>query len=101
MRPVILRCPLCREKFKYNVADGFPDNCQVCGKRIGHDRDDDAIVMPAFLSQKSKNNDAVARQIMDGSEQRVEMAAAMAGTSKEEMAGLKITNLNDRNDAQF
>jgi hypothetical protein len=29
------------------------------------------------------------------------MAAVMAGTSVEDMAGLKITDLNDRKDAQF
>ena len=51
--------------------------------------------------QKSKNNDKVARDIMDGSVQRAEMAAAMAGTSVDEMSSLKITDLNDRNDTQF
>jgi hypothetical protein len=98
---VVLKCPACREKFKYDVSEGWPDFCPCCGKDINNRRADDDIVMPAFLSQKSKNNDRVARQIMDGSETRAEMAAAMAGTSKEEMSSLKVTNLNDRNDAQF
>lgn len=98
---VVLRCPACRDKFKYDVSKDWPDRCPLCKEDINNYRADDDIVCPAFLSQKSKNNDAVARQIMDGSETRVEMAAAMAGTSKEEMSGLKITNLNDRNDTQF
>ena len=38
---------------------------------------------------------------MDGSEVRAGLAAAMAGVPASEMAGLKITDLNDRNDAQF
>jgi hypothetical protein len=100
---VILKCPVCRGKFKYDVSVGWPDFCQIpeCGADINNRRADDEICMPAFLSQKSKNNDKVARDIMDGSVQRAEMAAAMAGTSPEEMSSLKITDLNDRNDTQF
>ncbi len=97
---VILKCPKCRGKFKY-AAGEFPDNCLLCGEDINNRRDDDDIVCPAFLSQKSKNNDKVARDIMDGSEQRAEMAAVMAGVPISEMSGLKITDLNDRNDTQF
>ena len=100
MKQVILRCPVCRDKFKYDVADGWPDFCSLCGADINNRRDDDDVVVPAFLSQKSKNNDKVARDIMDGSETRAEMAAQMAGTSVDEMSSLKITNLNDRNDAE-
>lgn len=98
---VLLRCPACREKFKYDVSQGWPDSCPICKTDINNRRRDDEICMPAFLSQKSKNNDKVARDIMDGSEHRAEMAAVMAGTSVSEMANLKITDLNDRNDAQF
>jgi len=98
---VVLRCPACREKFKYNVTKGWPDNCPLCKTNINNYRADDDIVCPAFLSQKSKNNDKVARDIMDGSEQRAGMAAAMAGVPASEMNGLKITDLNDRNDTQF
>jgi hypothetical protein len=98
---VLLRCPACREKFKYDVSEGWPDACPLCKTDINNRRRDDEICMPAFLSQKSKNNDKVARDIMDGSEQRAEMAAAMAGTSVSEMSNLKVTDLNDRNDTQF
>lgn len=98
---VILKCPLCRQKFKYDVSKGWPDNCEICGEDINNRRVDDDVVCPAFLSQKSKNNDKVARDIMDGSETRAGLAAAMAGVPVSEMSGLKITDLNDRNDAQF
>ena len=98
---VLLKCPACREKFKYDVTNGWPDECPICKTDINNRVPDNVVVVPAFLSQKSKNNDKVARDIMDGSEKRVELAAAMAGTSPDEMAGLKITNLNDRKDAQF
>ena len=57
--------------------------------------------MPAFLSRTTRNNDKVARDIMDGSEVRAGLAAAAAGVPASEMSGLKITDLNDRNDAQF
>lgn len=98
---VVLRCPACREKFKYDVAKGWPDNCPLCKTDINNYRADDDIVCPAFLSQKSKNNDAVVRQMMDGSEQRAEMAAALAGVPVSDMADLKITNINDRRDAEI
>lgn len=98
---VVLKCPACREKFKYDVSQGWPDECPICKTDINNRRPDDEIVCPAFLSQKTKNNDKVARDIMDGSEARVDMAAAMSGTSREDMAGLKITDLNDRNDTLY
>jgi hypothetical protein len=98
MRQVILKCPKCREKFKYDVADGWPDNCQICGEDINNRVPDNVVMVPAFLSQKSKNNDKVARDIMDGSETRAELAASMAGVPVSEMSSLKVTNLNDRND---
>jgi hypothetical protein len=98
---VILRCPACREKFKYDVTDGWPDECPLCKTDINNRRADDDVVIPAFLSQKSKNNDKVVRDMMDGSETRANMAAAMAGVPASEMAGLKITDLNDRRDAEI
>ncbi len=98
--PVVLRCPACREKFKYDVSEGWPDLCPLCKADINNRRADDDVVMPNIFSIKSKNNDAVARQIMDGSETRMNLAAAMAGGSPEDFSSLKITNLNDRNDAE-
>ena len=98
---VILKCPLCREKFKYDVSQGWPDFCPRCGEDINNNRDDDDIVCPNILSFKTKNNDKVARDIMDGSNVRAELAAQAAGTSVDEMSSLKITDLNDRNDAQI
>ena len=98
---VVLRCPACREKFKYDVSVGWPDRCPICKEDINNYRADDDIVCPAFLSPKSKANDKVARDIMDGSETRANMAAAMAGVPASEMDNLKITNLNDRRDAEI
>lgn len=98
---VVLRCPACREKFKYDVAKGWPDFCPLCNTDINNYRADDEIVCPAFLSPKSKANDAVARQIMDGSETRAQLAAGMAGVPVEDMSNLKITNLSDRRDSEI
>lgn len=98
---VVLRCPACREKFKYDVTVGWPDFCPLCNTDINNYRADDEIVMPAFLSPKSKANDAVARQIMDGSETRAQLAAGMAGVPVSEMDNLKITNLSDRRDSEI
>src|SRR6201996_2454535 len=98
---VLLKCPICRGKFKYDVSEGWPDQCQLCDADINNRVPDDVVTVPAFLSQKTKNNDKVARDIMNGSETRAELAAQMAGTSVEDMSSLKITDLNDRNDTEF
>jgi hypothetical protein len=100
--PIVLKCPVCRGKFRYDVSEGWPDYCQIpdCKAFISNARDEDDVVVPNILSFKTKNNDKVARDIMDGSETRAELAAQMAGTSVDEMSSLKITNLNDRNDAE-
>lgn len=98
---VSLRCSICREKFPWDTAKEFPKFCPVCGKSIGHDRADDEIVMPAILSAKSKASDRVYREMERGSEFRAQAAAEMAGTSVDEMSGVKITNLNDRKDAEI
>jgi hypothetical protein len=101
MSAIVLKCPLCREKFKYDVSQGWPDFCPCCGEDINNRRADDDVVMPNILSFKTKNTDKVARDIMDGSETRVNLAAEMAGTSAADMSALKITDLNDRKDAEF
>lgn len=97
---VVLRCPACREKFKYDVSQGWPDECSLCHTDINNRRADDDVVMPNIFSLKSKATDKVARDIMDGSETRAQLAAGMAGVPVEEMNNLKITNLNDRKDAE-
>ena len=98
---VLLKCPLCREKFRYDTSDGWPDFCPRCGQDINNRVPDDVVVVPNILSFRTKNNDKVARDIMDGSETRAELAAATAGVPASEMASLKITDLNDRKDTQF
>jgi hypothetical protein len=92
---VLLKCPACREKFRYDVTDGWPDWCPICKTDINNRRDDDDVVMPNILSMRTKATDGVARGVMDGSEKRVELAAQAAGVDPSEMASLKITNLND------
>jgi hypothetical protein len=98
MAAFVLKCPACEKKFRYDVSGGWPNFCPLCAHKMGNDRPDDEIVLPAFLSEKTRKTDAVARQVMDGSVQRAEMAEAMAGVPVSEMSGLKVTDLNDRND---
>lgn len=91
---VKLKCPDCHGKFPYIVSDGWPRFCPLCGSDINNDRADDDIVMPFIRSSVTRNNDALYRQMEEGSAVRAEEAARLAGTSVEEMSGLKITNLN-------
>lgn len=96
---VSLRCPSCREKFPWDTAKGWPRFCAMCGIDISA-KDDDAVVMPNILSFRSKAVDAPVRAYMDGSEKRVEMAAELAGATREDMSSTKITDISDRNDVQ-
>lgn len=68
---------------------------------MANDRADDDVVMPAFLSPKTKANDKVYRDTERGSEVRMHAAAEAAGCDVSEMAGLKITNMNDRKDCEI
>ena len=91
-----LRCPVCRKKFAWEdpAKKGFPDNCLLCKAYIGHDRDDDDIVMPFIrTSGKTKATDQVYRDMERGSEVRAQAAADQLGVPVAEMSDLKITDL--------
>lgn len=90
-----LRCPDCRKAFKWNPAKDYPDHCILCGADMATDKseDDTVIVMPAFLSAKTKSVDQVGRDLMDSSIVRAEKAAEMAGVPVSEMSDMKITDL--------
>lgn len=88
-----LRCPDCRGKFAWNPCKGMPKNCVLCGAYVGHDRDDDDIVVPFIRHASTTASDKVYRDMERGSERRAEMAAEMAGVPVSEMSGLKITDL--------
>jgi len=90
-----LRCPDCRKAFKWDLTQEYPETCPLCGATQASDKSegDNVIVMPNFLSAKTKNNDALQRQTVDASEVRMHKAAEMAGCDVSEMADLKITNL--------
>jgi hypothetical protein len=94
---VKLRCPVCREKFVWDVSNGWPRDCLICKVDIGQvgQDDDNVIAMPAFLTAHSKVPDKVARDYMDGSEKRIEIATQMAGGTSEDYASLKVTDLTD------
>lgn len=98
-----LRCPVCRGAFTFDPkTEHWPDFCRLkeCGARIGmNDRADDDIVMPSIRTARSVASDKVYRDMERGSEVRAQMAAEMAGTSVEDMSGLKITNLNSTRNA--
>jgi hypothetical protein len=84
----------CRRKFEWEPTKPHPDDCPLCGVYIGTSGKPE-VAAPYITSVLTKRTDAVARDIMDGSERRAEMAAAMAGVPVSEMSELKITNLRD------
>jgi hypothetical protein len=91
-----LKCPACRKSFPWERNTSFPSYCQLCGEHIGHDRDDDDIVLPMFnLKGVSKSADDMYRQMEAGSEFRAHAAAEKLGVPVSEMSDLKITDLKD------
>ena len=100
----VVKCTACGTKFKWSFAkEGkWPDYCEnpECTTFIGNTRADNDIVMPSLRSATTKHNDNFYRQMEKGSEHRVHLAAEAAGVSASELSDLKITNLNDRRDAE-
>ena len=95
------KCPECAGKFPWEPTKGYPKECPLCGFDTSLPDDASAICLPAFLSTASKNNDKLYRDMEKGSEFRAHAAADMAGVPVSEMSGLKITDLNDRKDAEI
>lgn len=95
---ITYRCPNCHDKFTVAPGDE-PTACPHpnCGYEYVP-RDPNVVYMPAFLSPKTKATDQVARDVMDSSERRAEMAAEQAGCSVEDMAGLKVTDLKEKSE---
>lgn len=98
---VVLRCPFCRKKFPWKSIDDPPPDCPLCGEAVASDRADDDIVMPFIRHRTTTATDRVYNDMVRGSETRAELAAQQLGVPVSEMSGLKITNLNDRKDAEI
>jgi hypothetical protein len=100
----VVKCTACGTKFRWSFADKgkWPDYCDnpQCTTFIGNTRADNDIVMPSLRSATTKHNDAFYRQMEKGSEHRVHLAAEASGVPASELSDLKITNLNDRRDAE-
>jgi len=90
----LIKCHLCEKKFKWD--GGKITHCLHCQEFIGSDRPDDDVVMPAFLSSRTKQNDQLYRSMEQGSERRAELAAQMVDAPVADMAALRITDLHDR-----
>lgn len=92
---VKLRCPDCRGTFPWDLTGkGYPTDCPLCESHIGHDREDDDVVMPMMqLRGNTDRVDQVYRDMERGSEIRAQIAAEQAGVPASEMSGLKITDL--------
>jgi hypothetical protein len=96
-----LRCPECRDTFPWQPAVAFPHFCPLCRADINNDRDDSDVVMPFVRSStRTASIDNFYRNMEKTSEHRVHLAAEAAGCSPSDMSDLKITNLNDRRDAE-
>ena len=87
-----LRCPECRGTFRWDPKK-YARYCLLCEADFGPERPDDEIVMPAFLSAKTRATDQVGRDLMDSSNVRAEKAAEMLGVPVSEMSDMKVTDL--------
>ena len=96
------RCPefSCRQTFPWDSKDVGPTCCPHCGFTY-KEEEEGVISMPNILSARTKSIESVARGVMDASETRMEMAAEMAGGTKDEYSSLKITDMNDGRNSEF
>jgi hypothetical protein len=92
------KCPECQEKFTSAIAR--PKACPNCAY-IPDPDDDDRVCMPAIRTAVTKAADQVYRDMERGSEVRMQAAAELTGASPAELSSMKITNLNDRRDAEI
>ena len=91
-----LRCTYCRGAFPWDSALPWPKACPLCAEDISiPDRGDGGVVMPFIRSAKMAATDKTYRDMEAGSETRVERAAEVTGSTKEDMASLRITNMHD------
>jgi len=91
-----LRCPACRGKFRWDPNEGMPDKCELCGGKVGHDRDDDDLVWRLLrATDRTASIDKVYRDMEAGSEVRAQAAAEMLGVPTHEMSAIKITDMKD------
>ena len=90
-----LRCPFCRGACPWEAALPFPKVCPLCAEEIGIPDRGEVIQMPSLRSAKMKATDKTYRDIEAGSEVRVDRAAELTGSTKEDMASLKITDMAD------
>ena len=101
----VVKCSACGTRFKWSFAEKgkWPDYCEnpQCETFIGNTRADNDIVMPSLRSATTKHNDDFYRQMEKGSEHRMHLAAEASGAPASEFSSLKITDLNDRRDAEI
>lgn len=92
---VILKCPSCEEKFRWEFASAskWPKVCPLCGADQGANDDDTVICMPSLRGARTKAIDETYRQAEQGSEFRAQAAAEQLGVPVSEMSGLKITDM--------
>lgn len=98
-----LRCPVCRDAFRWQPEKKWPEECPLCDAFIGTGRNEDEIVMPSIgkMREAIGGKMDVYRQIEQSSEHRMHAAAEAAGVPVAEMSNLKTTNLSDRRDVEI
>lgn len=92
-----LRCPVCRDTFKWDVSKGFPEYCQIpaCEAFIGAD-EKNAVSAPYIAlkgGETARVIDKVYRDAEAAAEARIDQAVAMTpGSTREDFAQLKVTD---------
>lgn len=97
---VLYRCTTCQTKIR-SIDGTPPETCPSCDAQYASDRPDDDVVMPAFLSHKTKSADQLLRGMQSGAQARAEIAAEAAGVPVSEMSDLVPQNFNTRRDAEI
>src|SRR5262245_63277430 len=88
----LFKCPDCGEKFRHDMAAGWPEVCAICDAYVGL-KGKPEIALPAFLSPKAKTADNLYREMQRGAEHRMDVAAAMTGQDRSAFADMRVSNM--------
>jgi hypothetical protein len=87
-----IRCLVCREAFRWDAAQGMPENCPICLEYIGSDGKDE-VAAPFIATSRGKTPDLIYRDMENKAQYRAEKAAEMAGMTTAETSHLRMTDM--------
>jgi hypothetical protein len=95
MTTIKLRCPDCREAFRWPAGADWPKHCPECGFDVSLPERDE-VAMPFVRKGATQAAvDNVYKAMEEGAAHRAQVAAEMLGVPAADVADLKLTDMRD------